>query len=36
MVLSNLAALVDLADYAPAFICELTAIIWLLVKGVRL
>ena len=36
MVLSNLAALVDLADYAPAFILELAAIVWLLVKGVRL
>jgi hypothetical protein len=36
MVLSNLAALLDLADYVPAFICELTAIVWLLVKGVRL
>jgi len=36
MVLSNLAALVDLADYAPAFILELAAIVWLLVKGVQI
>jgi hypothetical protein len=36
MVLSNLAALLDLADYLPDFIFELTAIVWLLVKGVRL